>query len=370
MKKQELYYIANYRLPTDRAHGLQGMQMCSAFADTGVAVTLLAPLRSAESASLFEYYRMPKKFEIGFLSVWNLTGVIPYLGFWIQSCTFAVNVVRYVRAHRYTGVLYSRDQFSLFILSWFIRNPMVYEIHSLTDRILPMHRRVFRSASKIVAISGGLRDALVKAGVPKEKIVVAHDAVDPAFFERRGDKQPLRRSYDLPGDKRVVLYTGSLMSWKGVYTLVDAAQFLPADYAVVLVGGTAVDRLRLQKYAAGQKLNVVIRESLRHDQMPALMAAADVLVIPNSAKDPIGSSYTSPLKFFEYLASPNPIVASDVPSLREIGGSQQGVTYCVPDDPKALAASIMAIRAGASFIRDMSDYTWQRRAEYILGELW
>ena len=36
----KLLYIANIRLPTEKAHGLQIMQNCEAFADAGAEVTL------------------------------------------------------------------------------------------------------------------------------------------------------------------------------------------------------------------------------------------------------------------------------------------------------------------------------------------
>ena len=41
----ELIYVANNRLPTEKAHGLQIAQMCEAFAQAGYRVTLVAPRR-------------------------------------------------------------------------------------------------------------------------------------------------------------------------------------------------------------------------------------------------------------------------------------------------------------------------------------
>ena len=59
--------------------------------------------------------------------------------------------------------------------------------------------------------------------------------------------------------------------------------------------------------------------------MPLYLAAADVGVVPNRSQPAISARYTSPLKVFETMAVGLPLVASDLPSLREVLGDDEAV---------------------------------------------
>ena len=98
-----------------------------------------------------------------------------------------------------------------------------------------------------------------------------------------------------------------------------------------------------------------------------ILAAADVVVVPNSARVVASSTYTSPMKLFEALGSGAEVVVSDVPAIREIAGSG-AVWYFAPDDPASLAKAVKAALAGPARVR-MSAYTWDERAAAILASL-
>jgi len=113
--------------------------------------------------------------------------------------------------------------------------------------------------------------------------------------------------------------------------------------------------------------------------VPRYLKAADVVVLPNSRNSrqkrfSIYSRYdTSPIKLFEYLASGAPIVASDLPSIREIV-SEEEVFFVKPDDPQELAQGIERLLTDQEFARTLSsralerskEYTWEKRAKKIV----
>ena len=86
----------------------------------------------------------------------------------------------------------------------------------------------------------------------------------------------------------------------------------------------------------------------------------------------------SPLKVFEYMAAGKPILASDIPALREILRDGETALLLPPGEPEAWAAAARALlrdpgraaalgaRARAAFL---AEYTWDARAARILAHL-
>jgi glycosyltransferase involved in cell wall biosynthesis len=94
-------------------------------------------------------------------------------------------------------------------------------------------------------------------------------------------------------------------------------------------------------------------------------------VLPNH-RHAIGTHFTSPLKVFEYLAAGCPVVASDLPSLREVL-DESVARFAPPESPRSLAVAAENLLKDEPLFKRMSEaarrkaeeYTWQRRAERI-----
>lgn len=359
----KLLYLANIRLPTEKAHGLQIMKMSEAFARAGADVELVVPRRRNPLAGdPFEYYEVAHNFRIRTLS--TLDSIAWGFGYWIQLTTFAFAALIYA-LRRDADVYYSRDEFILYLLSFF-RTNLVWESH--TGRYNVFVRHVLHRASYVVVITKGLRDFYVERGLADQKIIVAHDAVDLADFENTESQVEARARLGFPSDKKIALYIGRLDGWKGTGTLCEAASFLPPQVLLAIIGGEPreVSAFR-KKYPHVHFVGYRPYREIADNQ-----AAADVLVLPNTGRDSISVRFTSPLKLFTYMASGKPIVASDLPSIREV--LDDGSAYFVaPDDPRALARGIsVALEDRASQAKSVrareivTSYTWDARAERIL----
>src|SRR4029079_715197 len=95
-------------------------------------------------------------------------------------------------------------------------------------------------------------------------------------------------------------------------------------------------------------------------------------VLPNRPSA-IFNEFPSPLKLFEYMASGRPIVASALPSLREVLRDGENALLVEPGNPPAFVAAIsrlkddpaLAAQLAAQARRDVEDFTWVRRAERL-----
>lgn len=364
----KIVYVANARIPTEKAHGIQIMKMCEAFAALGHTVELVVPWRfNAIQNDPFEYYAIERTFSIKKLFSLDMTALGRF-GFLVQTVSFAVSVFFYTVFSK-KEIIFGRDE--LVLLAASVWSNIVWETHTgrytIATKML-LQRNVF-----VVAITESLRKFYLARGVASKKVYTIPDGVDLKLFDSALSREEARRELGLPVDAKIVVYTGHLYEWKGAHTLAEASRFLPSDTQLLFVGGTEQDTKRFTEQFGGLP-NVQILGKKPYDRMPIYMKAADVLVLPNSATTDTSRLYTSPLKLFEYMASGRVIVASDLPSIREVLNEQNAVLV-PPDDPKRLAGGIKRVLIeidlrerlqGASYA-DSKQYTWEKRAEKIMS---
>lgn len=360
----KLLYLANIRFPTEKAHGVQIMKMCEAFARAGVEVELAVPnLQSDIPEDPFSYYAITTRFPITRLPVLEC-GARGRIRFYIQTFSFALSALFFLRK-RSCDVIYGRDEVVLLATRVFGWKKTVWEAHGYFNVVV---RRMLRTCPLIVVTSRGIKDFYSAKG-SRARILIAPNGIDLGDFTPPTDKGIARRRLGLPLDAYIAMYIGRLDGWKGVQTFCEAADFLTKDIILVAIGGEPDQVPTMKKrYPKIIFLGFKPYRDLAHNQ-----AAADVLVLPNTGKDEISRSRTSPLKLFSYMASGRPIVASDLPSTGEIIGPASA-RLVQADNPRALAEGILALsrnpaeaeRLSHQAFRDVAAYSWTRRARNIL----
>lgn len=368
-----LLYLANARLPTEKAHGRQIMETCHALAASGLTVELAAPRRKNNiKEEPFAYYGLDKNFSIR--KVFCLDFLSAPFGkkffYVLAGATYALSAAIFAaRRRKEFDVVYTRHILSAFFCLFFAPR-VFYEVHDLPDRLPGWQRRVISRLSGIVVISDGLRRGFLEMGVEPKKILVARDAVRLGKFDLPLSRAEARRRLSLPQDKKIIVYSGHLFSWKGADLLAQIVEFLPAGVEVYLVGGTSEDVLNFASRFKHDNLHIMGQR--QSEEIPLWLRAADLLVLPNSAKEKISALYTSPLKLFEYMASGTPILSADLPSIREVVSEGETVFF-EPDNAESLREEINKMFAGVYDLRKKSSsaklksnlFTWQKRAESI-----
>lgn len=376
----KMIYIANTRLPTEMAHGLQIMKMCEAFVKNGAELELIVPWRfytfQLWKKDPFKYYKVDKIFKIKKIFSLDLTPLNRFLGpisSLPQALSFSFFVSIYLlfrsifcKQDKRTDVIYSRDRFSLFLIN---KKNIVFEAHKIPKNLS------LKRIKKIIVISKGLKRDLIKKNIDRNKIFMAPDGIDLDDFDIKKNKKECREKLNLPLDKKIVLYTGHLYKWKGVEALALSSKFLDNDTVIVIVGGIKWYLSNFKKFVKKNNLkNILILGYQNYSKIPYFLKAADCLILTGTKKSKISKEYTSPMKMFEYMTSKIPIIASDLPSFQNVLNHNNAILV-KSDSPKALAEGInrvlnnfdLAKRVSNQAHKDVQKYSWDNRAKRILN---
>lgn len=347
-------YVSNARLPTEKAHGAQIVKTCEALARAGHDVELIVPSRRNKlRADAFSYYGAKAAFRIQKRRTLDLP--LGRFGFLLQQCTFAISAFFHLRGDRAT--VYGRDEVVLAILAMCGRG-VVWESH---DGRWNGAARYLLKRVPIVVVSQGAKDFYTGQGVPAERINVIPNGIDLERFARAESMEAARKRLDLPQEAKIAMYIGRLDGWKGSATLLEASRLLPG-VLVAVIGGEPAQVEALSK----QYPRVRFFGFRPYAELPDNQAAADVLVAPNTGKDAISRQFTSPLKVLAHLASGRPLVASDLPSIRELTGTDAALLV-PPDDPQALARGIERVLGEPVLAGNLLQHAGKKIARFSWG---
>lgn len=369
--KGNLFLIFHGRFPSEKAASLFAAKSAESFSEQGVSVTLLVPRRiGREKKASYNYYGIKDNYKVVFLPTIDLFH-IPLVGifaFHVSLIVFSISCFFYLLfIARKDSIIYSNESVPILLTSFLFPQTLI-EIHDFPERKLFMYKVLFSRVRWILSTNKWKREKLMQEfKIPEDKIFYEPNAVDISI-----SKEDAREKLGLPIEKYIVVYTGHLYSWKGVDTLAQATRDLGDNIVVVLVGGVSTDVARFKaKYGDIGNLKIVgYRE---HTEVPYWQKAADVLILPNTAKEDISKFYTSPMKLFEYMASKRPIIASKIPSIEELLDDTNAVLI-EPDNPSVLATAIKKMvknkdeveHISKTAFKNVQNFTWSTRAKRIL----
>lgn len=246
----------------------------------------------------------------------------------------------------------------------------IYEAHEVfsdtadakqQSRRFEEERQVMRGAAAIVANTAATGRRLTALHGDPRQLLVIPNGVSISEDEPQKDWANLRHE---------IIYSGSLFPWKGVNELISAAEQMPGDWRISIVGGEG-ERLRQLRESAGPHgAKLEFHGHQPHSVVLNLLQRACIAVLPNRRET--DSEFTSPIKLFEYMAAGCAIVTSDLPSIREILDEDDAV-WCTPGDAKSIARGIATLVDNPALARSMGarlrqkarQFTWAARAMRI-----
>ncbi|MBU0877985.1 MAG: glycosyltransferase family 4 protein [Candidatus Omnitrophica bacterium] len=249
--------------------------------------------------------------------------------------------------------------------SFFSRNGFLCKVFT------SLEKWIYKKAKLIFASSSRSADYIKKAfQISEEKIVVIQDGVDPERFCPCPKKERLRKKLKIPGDKKIIVYLGTLNELEGIEILLEAVSILSVrrgDFCLLLMGYPNVENYRDLAAKSNLKDKVRFTGRVEYEKAPEYLSLGDIAVSAKVSKTEANG------KLYNYMAMGLPTVTFDTPVAREALG-ELGI-YAKFGDPLSLAEQLddtihndVLCKELSCKLRDRAkeSFSWETRGEEIM----
>ncbi|HLO28972.1 MAG TPA: glycosyltransferase family 4 protein [Anaerolineales bacterium] len=229
---------------------------------------------------------------------------------------------------------------------------------NLLAKIKEQEMATLHLSDAIVCPSRVTQDYLASLGLSRKLVTVIPNGVSPSDFP----SSPLP---DRAGRAPVLLYIGTLADWQGLDVLLKALPEILAQQTVQLrlVGrGRSRQRKLLSKQIRKLRVesSVIIQPAVPHHKIPALIAESDICIAPLGLNDRNVTQGACPIKVLEYMASSRPLIASNMPIVRELVREDIDALLFSPSDPQDLARQVLVLLNDFDLAKRLSDSATER----------
>ncbi len=252
--------------------------------------------------------------------------------------TMALPAVVAARRHRVPLVFEVRDLWpEAPIQMGALSNPLAQRLARALERF------VYRSAAHVIALSPGMRDGVIAAGVPPEKVTLVPNASDLELFSPDVDGSEVRERLGL-GERFVVSYFGTMGEANDLTQVIEAAERIEDGSVAFVLHGDGKRRAELEALARRRGTdNVIFSEPIPDKASVARLAAASDACMTIFKDVPI--LYTcSPNKLFDTFAAGRAAIVNTPGWLRELVEDNEAGVYARAGDPGDLAAKVAFLR--------------------------
>ncbi len=225
----------------------------------------------------------------------------------------------------------------------------------------------------IICPSNVTRDYIASLGLSRKLITVIPNGVSPSDFS--ASPLPARE-----GRIPTLLYIGTLADWQGLEVIIKALPKILETQQVQLriVGhGRSRQRKVLSKHIRklGVEGSVLVQPAVPHHEVPALIAESDICVAPLGLNDRNVTQGACPIKVLEYMASSRPLIASNMPIVRELIREDVDGLLFSPNDPDDLARKVLMLLsdlelskrlADSATTRALTKFTWHESQKKLV----
>lgn len=201
---------------------------------------------------------------------------------------------------------------------------------------------LYRHADLIITLTAGIKDGIIRRGIPPERVTVVTNSVGVDKFIQPLDNALFRRELRISDEEFVVIYAGNHGSSNALDTLIEAANILKNQLEKItfLFVGDGEEKTNLRQMANRNNLKkVIFAQPQPKERMPQVFAAADISIVPLK-NIPIFNG-ALPNKMFDSMASGKPVIMAGGEEARVLIETANAGLWVEPENPKALAEAII-----------------------------
>lgn len=377
--------------PAHQHAGIFVLEQIRALCELGVEVVVVAPTPWAPSILKLvprwqKYASIPQRDTVqGFrveyprslcfpgVQFFSLYGLFYYFG----SCGLVRRLAREEKIDLIHAHAIMPDGFAGVLLGRRFLLPVVCTVHGGDVNKYPFWNRPTRWATqwalkrveRLISVSSCLKEN-ISSLVGSRQVEVVYNGADPRKFKPR-PRMEARATLNLPMDRKIILFVGSLVPDKGVEFLLGAVSRLEGSDALLYVVGDGELTSSLMSMADDLGVLKVCRFMGRrpYAEIPVWLSAADCLVLPSLTEG-------LPTILPEAMLCRVPIVATQVGGVPEIVRHGHNGLLVQPKDPIGLAEAIRSLLANDDGVSAMVEraegtarvtLTWEANAQKTLG---
>jgi glycosyltransferase involved in cell wall biosynthesis len=246
----------------------------------------------------------------------------------------------------------------------------------LLSKIKEQEIATLHLSDAIICPSNVTRDYIASLGLNRKLATVIPNGVSASDFS--ATPLPVRE-----GRIPVLLYIGTLADWQGLDIVVKALPKILEQQPVrlhIIGRGRSRQRKMLTKQIRklGVEGSVFVQPAIPHHEIPALIEESDICIAPLGLNDRNVTQGACPIKVLEYMAAGRPLLASNMPIVRELVREDVDALLFSPNDPDDLARQTLALLndfelskrlAQSASARALTKFTWHE-SQKKLGKVY
>jgi len=324
MKNRKIYYITYQTFPAETANSHQTISNIKYLIKNNSDVTLIFPLREKESSDSLDeikkYYNIKEDFKLIGLSHNLPFGRVKFfnkIAFHISHYLWAKNTIKNISQKSSKSDLFITRSDWVFYFLLKNNKKVTFECHQLSKlRRLIIKSSLKNANAKVIFLNSKLKDVF-RDRLSEKNNIILQNGVDLDYFDNLNEK------------KKEIVFVGSLKRFneeRDFNFIIEGfiKSKLADSYRLKIIGGPNQLAEKIKKDIKNfyPDLNAEITGRLNKKDALQSIANAEIGIMINSSENKHSLLYTSPLKYYEYLAAELIIIAIDFPSHRTLPFSE------------------------------------------------